>query len=91
MRPNLLIRSVVTAIGIGFAAGPVYADCPADIQTVEERLEMLSGMERQRKSGAIQAVEDLLGKAKDAWSAGKVKKCEKLAQKAIEKSNEKLN
>ena len=52
---------------------------------------MLGGRERQKKSGAVQAVENLLEKAKEAWSAGKVEKCEKLAQKAVEKSNEKLN
>ena len=78
-------------IGVGFAGGPVYADCPADIQTIEERLAMLGGRERQKKSGAVQAVENLLEKAKEAWSAGKVKKCEKLVQKAAEKYNDKLD
>lgn len=89
MRHTLLAILVVTLFGFGIATGPAYADCPADIQTVEERLASLTGKEKQ-KSGAVQAVKNLLNKAKDALSAGKTNRCEKLAQKAIEKLEEKF-
>ena len=91
MRHSLLSGLVVTLIGLGFAAGPAYADCPADILKVEERLALLGGQERAYKSDAIQAIEKLLDKAKTAWSNGKTKKCENLARKASEKAKAKLN
>ena len=89
MRLTLPAILVVTLIGLGLATGPAYADCAADIETVEERLASLTGREKQ-KSGAVQAVKNLLDKAKDALTAGKAKKCEKLVQKANEKFDEKL-
>ena len=91
MRQTLLVGSVVTVIGFAFAGGPAYADCPEDIQRVEARLASLGGMDKQKKKRAVQAVESLLDKAKDAWSAGDAKKCENLTQKASEKAKEKLN
>ena len=84
MRRTLLAISVVTPIGFGVATSPANADCPADIQAVEQRLASFSGKEKQR-SRAVQAAETLLTKAKDALSAGKAMRCEKLAQKALEK------
>ena len=89
MRHVLLTVVVVSLIAFGGAAGPAYADCPGDIQAVEERLESLTGRKKQM-SFAVEAVNDLLDKAKAAWSAGKRKKCKKLVRKANEKFDEKL-
>lgn len=90
MRHTLLAVLVAALIGFSSAAGPAYADCPEDIQAIEERLASLTGREKQ-KGGTVQAVKNILDKAKDAWSAKKPKKCKKLAQKANEKFDEKFN
>lgn len=90
MRHTLLAVLVVSLIGFGGAARPANADCPEDIQAVEERLASLTGREKQ-KGGPVQAVKNVLEKAKDAWSAGKPKKCKKLARKANEIFDEKFN
>ena len=76
-------------IGLGLATGPAYADCAADIEAAEERLASVTGREKQ-KSGAVPAIKNLLDKARDALSAGQVKKCKKLVQKANQKFDEKL-
>ena len=89
MRRSLLAVSVVLAIGFVVAVGPAHADCPADIEAVEERLATVAGREKQL-SFAVQAVNNLLDKARNAWSAGQRKKCRKLVKKANAKIDEKL-
>jgi hypothetical protein len=62
---------------------PVYADCAADIETVEEEIDSSGGS--KASAADVRAARNLVKKAKAALAEGKKKKCENLIKKAQDK------